>query len=377
MASTRRQLRLAGYALLALGMAACDETLLDAGPTETGAPTLVAVEGQQLLTQLGLPGTTPIRIRVLDGAGQPIRSATVRYQLLTGRGAFSSLSTVTGDQGFTEVAFRPLEPGTAVVEARTARPNGTGRVEISVVVLADPREATAFIGIDGDGQTGPVGSELPKPFVVRVLNADGLAVSGHPVTFEASVVQGSGAGVSAVRDGPASGQVLVMTDGSGSARAFLKLGDTVGPHAVTATTLLGPVGAQSTQSVTFSANATSLPADRLVIVAGQGQTAVIDTLNAPGSPEFAGRDPNPFVVRALDPFGHPVAGTAISWIVSDGGGFMSAATTFTDADGLAEGRLRGVTEGRNAVVALTAGTSTAEFVVTGVVYTPPAEDGGG
>jgi hypothetical protein len=50
-----------------------------------------------------------------------------------------------------------------------------------------------------------------------------------------------------------------------------------------------------------------------------------------------------------------------------------AATTTTDGTGLAENRLVGVTEGRNAVVAVAAGTSPVEFVVTGVLPQPDEE----
>jgi microcompartment protein CcmK/EutM len=99
---------------------------------------------------------------------------------------------------------------------------------------------------------------------------------------------------------------------------------------------------------------------------------VIDTLNALGSPDFKGRDPNPFVVQALDAFDQPVPGVAIQWLVSDGGGSLVSATTATDAAGLAQNQLVGVTEGRNAVVAIAAGTNPVEFVVTGVVHQPEA-----
>ena len=113
--------------------------------------------------------------------------------------------------------------------------------------------------------------------------------------------------------------------------------------------------------------------DRLVIIAGDGQTAVVDTLHAPGSPDFEGRDPNPFVVQAVDAFDQPVPGVAVQWLISDGGGALLAATTVTDAAGLSQNRLVGVTEGRNAVVAVAAGTEPVEFEVTGVLPEPDEE----
>ena len=140
-----------------------------------------------------------------------------------------------------------------------------------------------------------------------------------------------------------------------------------------ARTLSGTGSSPAAFEVVFSATATAAPAAELVPVAGQDQTAVIDTLNAPGSPDFKGRDPNPFVVQALDAFEQPVAGVAIQWLVSDGGGTLLSATTVTDATGLAQNRLIGVTEGRNAVVAIAAGTNTVGFVVNAVVHQPGGE----
>ena len=60
-------------------------------------------------------------------------------------------------------------------------------------------------------------------------------------------------------------------------------------------------------------------------------------------------------------------------MVSDGGGTLLSTTTVTDATGLAQNQLLEATEGRNAVVAIAAGTNAVEFVVTGVVHQPETE----
>jgi hypothetical protein len=258
------------------------------------------------------------------------------------------------------------------VEARIQTSDGVEGLQFQILVLSDPRQAAAIEKTGGDGQSGPAGAFLATPLEVRVVNPDGLPVVGHAVTFTMGQAAGPSAGLAAAREGTTAGQLQVLTDAAGLGRAFLRLGTRAGAYSVTARTLSGSGADPVAFEATFQATATAAPAAELVAIAGEDQTAVIDTLNTPGSPDFKGRDPNPFVVQALDAFDQPVPGVAIQWLVSDGGGSLVSATTATDAAGLAQNQLVGVTEGRNAVVAIAAGTNPVEFVVTGVVHQPEA-----
>jgi hypothetical protein len=375
MTSRSRPIRI-GFALLAVACLAgsgCDDALVDDAPGGGRPDRIVPVAGHQLVARLGSSQGIPLRSRVLDRSGDPVRAASVRYVLLSGAGIFSSDSTLTDDQGFTQVEFRPLEAGMTFVEARTETAAGPAGLQFQILVLSDPAEAAVLDKAGGDEQTAPVGTFLADPLEVRVLNPDGLPVSGHAVVFGLEQAAGPSAGVSATREGGTAGQVEVPTDQAGLARAFLRLGTRIGAYSVSARALGGPAGEPVSLEQTFGATAVAAAPDRLVIIAGDGQTAVVDPLHAPGDPDFQGRDPNPFVVQALDAFDQPVEGVAVQWLVSDGGGSVMAATTTTDGTGLAENRLVGVTEGRNAVVAVAAGTSPVEFVVTGVLPQPDEE----
>ena len=172
-------------------------------------------------------------------------------------------------------------------------------------------------------------------------------------------------------------QVVVQTDAGGFARAFLRLGTEAGGHTVSASALLGPAGAQTTETETFMATAQpSARASQLVIVSGDNQTVPIDTLSPPDSPLNRGRQPNPLVVQVLDDFGNPVQGVAVQWRVSDGGGAMFSFTTFSDPLGFATNVYTGVTEGANAIIAIAAGTQPVQFDITGKVIVDPEEDTG-
>lgn len=380
----RRAILLA-VAVCALGAAACDESLQGVEtplPGDDGVPQIMAVTAQSLLAQFGVQLETPIRVRVLDADGRPVRSAVVKYRVLAGSGIFSADSTLTDDQGYTQVLFLPTTTGTVIVEAEVQRPSGTDRVQFTIQVLADPTEATSVTRVSGNGQTGLVGSIVPQPLVVRVINPDGFPVAGHDITYVLQQSQGIMGGVAGTADGPFANQVTVQTDASGLARAFLRLGTKAGPHTVSATGVVGAAGGQATETVTFTATATpSTEAVVLKPISGQTQTVVVDTLHERESDEYRGTEPNPMVVQAVDEFGNPVQGVTVSWFVEDGAGFLAVASSTTNSNGIASNALFEPTVGRNAVVAFVAGADPVLFEITGELYEPPEEeepaDGGG
>ncbi|CAN5893569.1 hypothetical protein BH20GEM1_BH20GEM1_08470 [soil metagenome] len=359
--------------LCAMTLAACTEAppLAPESPGGPGDASLVPVTGQQLVATLGDGLGLILETRVLGSDGRALRSAVVEYDVVSGAGIFSADSTLTNDQGYTQVMFLPLSSGTVLVQART----GSDMLTFAIEVANDPNLAASLQKIGGDTQTATVGAILPQPFVVQVRNPDGLPVDSLPVTFTIQISQGDSAKLaddpSAFLDGGR--QVVVQTDAGGFARAWLRLGTLAGGHAVNATALVGPAGSQTAQTVTFTANALpSAQASQLLIISGDDQTVPIDTLSLAGS-----RDPNPLVVQARDAFGNPVQGVAVQWRVSNGGGSMFAFTTFTDALGFASNSYSGVTEGPNAVVAIAPGTNPVTFDIEGVVIADPADDGGG
>lgn len=375
----RKAVALAIVCVLAFG--ACVEAPPSAveGPGNGVGTSVVPVTSQQLALTLGDSLFPIIGVRVLGPDGAPVRSAVVEYSVVTGAGVFSSDSTLTNDQGYTQVLFAPLSTGTILVQARS----GGDMVTFAFQVASDPNLADTFQKIGGDTQTAVVGAILPQPFTVQVRNPDGLPVDSVPVTFTVQIAQGDSAKLAAdPGDFDAGGrQITVLTDAGGFARAFLRLGTMAGPHVVNAVALVGPAGSQTAQTLIFTANALPSPrASQLIIISGDDQTVPIDTVFV-GGPLDRSRDPNPLVVQALDAFGTPVPGVAVQWRVSDGGGSMFAFTTFTDALGFATNVYVGVTEGHNAIVATAPGTTAVTFDITGeiIVDEEPdeGEEGGG
>lgn len=82
-------------------------------------------------------------------------------------------------------------------------------------------------GVSSAHQSGPVGTPLPQPFAVKVVNTQGNPVSGKSVTFTL-VSQPNGAIAAAPRS------VTKQTGNDGTASATLTLGDKIGDYVVEA-----------------------------------------------------------------------------------------------------------------------------------------------
>lgn len=214
------------------------------------------------------------------------------------------------------LAWSVSDPALASVTAAgrliPAGPRGTVRVRIenplglsaeASVRLVPP--AARIVVVAGDGQSAPVGTTLPQPFTVQVQAADGMPAAGEPVTFVAISEGGSVATTAAV------------TDAQGRASTTISLGQRAGVYQFRA--ISGSVGA-----ATIEATALAAAAAKLELSSGDGQSGAVGTALAA-----------PLAVRVRDSFGNPVAGAAVSWQRNAGTGTLGAATSATDADGIA------------------------------------------
>jgi Big-like domain-containing protein len=165
--------------------------------------------------------------------------------------------------------------------------------------------------VGGNGQTGTVGQELPKPLVVSVQSG-GTPIEGHEVAF---VVAGDSAAGRLEPDTAVSGP-------DGRAVAHWVLGPEVGSHEVEARLVVSEP--TPPPSAVFEASA----------VAGEPDTMrAVSPLSQPGR---IGRPvPEAPVVLVLDQFGNPVGGAGVDWEVTAGGGTVSSPSTATGGDGKA------------------------------------------
>jgi adhesin/invasin len=143
--------------------------------------------------------------------GQPPASATVATVLQTpvtwsltdqdGQAVADAPVTLSPSAGNTVDPNETSSDGSGLVRLQTwalSQTAGEHRVVLqapdaassTVTILATPGPAAQMMGVSGDGQSAAVGSALPEPLVVRVVDQFGNGVSG--VTIEWRTCDGSG-----------------------------------------------------------------------------------------------------------------------------------------------------------------------------------------
>jgi hypothetical protein len=207
-----------------------------------------------------------------------------------------------------------------------------------VAACGDPGEPPTPTQVEivaGTHASATVATTLGDSLVARVLDQQGRSMAGVVVSWAVTV---GGGHVNPASD---------STDANGEARTRWTLGPTAGAQAASAS-----VGGIT--PATFSATAVAGAVAGLVKDQGDGQLAVVGTAAA-----------LPLVARAEDAHGNPVAGAAVTWAVTVGGGSVNPASSTTDAGGNAATTFTaGTIAGGKAVTASTGGVSTA-FSVTG------------
>lgn len=169
-----------------------------------------------------------------------------------------------------------------------------------------PAVAVAKAPVSGDAQTGTVGMPLANPIRVLVTR-DGSPEPGATVTWTAP-----GTGASVV---PASG----TTDAQGLAQAVWTLPNAAGPRTASAA-----VSGAGGSPVGFTATALAGPATQLNRTGGNAQSGEVSVAL-----------PTPLQVTAVDQFGNGVAGVAVAWQVTGGGGSVNPTNSTTSASGAA------------------------------------------
>jgi adhesin/invasin len=179
-----------------------------------------------------------------------------------------------------------------------------GAIADSVTATFQPLPSQLVV-VGGAGQSGTVGLPLELPLEVEVRAADNFPVGGVPVRFRSLL------GLGAVTDS------IALTDAAGRARTTATLGTVLGSQSFEAR-VNGLAGSPATFAVTALAGA----ATQLLVVAGDGLLATVNTL-LPTAP----------AVRLRDALGNPVAGASVTFLPT--GGVVTGGNQITDATGVA------------------------------------------
>jgi hypothetical protein len=195
--------------------------------------------------------------------------------------------------------------------------------------------------ISGAVQRAEVGSPLPQPLVVRVVDASGRPLPGVPVAW---TVKAGGGRLSAT---------AAETDASGESLVEWTLGPVVGENTAIAT-----VG--SLPPAAFAAVAVAGAAAALERLGGDEQTAAVGEALA-----------QPLIVGVRDAAGNPVEGVSVAWKVTAGEGSVPDPITTTDSAGHAQvSWALGIRPGPNAVTAAVVGLPEVVFTANATVGSP-------
>lgn len=202
-----------------------------------------------------------------------------------------------------------------------------------------PIGANVMSRVSGDQQTGAVGSALPIPLTVKVLDPTGAPQPGVNVSF---VVTSTGATVSLSAS-------QATTDGSGIAAVTATIGSRTGPIQVQAinSTVAG-------SPITFDLTAVPGPPTSFSRLSGDNQSGVVQSALL-----------NPLVVKITDAFNNGIVNQTVNFTVTAGGGTLSRTSAVTDVNGQASVNYTlGPSPGSNSVTASAPGVSAPSLVFT-------------
>ncbi|GEM_PF-1290950 len=306
--------------LTVTGFKADGTTPLSESPlTVTATATAVAAVADSLElvsgdNQTGTAGellANPIVIRVLDQFENPFAGATVYF---TPDGDESPSTLITDANGLVSINWTLTGlVNTQNMKVESFKADGTTPLTGSpLTVTATGTSLPAFADIlqkvSGDSQTGTVNTTLVNPIVVRVLDQFENPFAGATVNF-------------ATTDGSVSSSSGV-SDTSGNVTVNWTLGATVSTQTLTVTGFKADgTTPLSGSPLTFVADANAaVGADILQKVSGDSQTGTVNTTLA-----------NPIVVRVLDQFENPFAGSTVNFATTDGS--VSSSSGVSDANG--------------------------------------------
>ncbi len=272
---------------------------------EQVATTLVRVAGDGQDAPAGTALPVPLQVQAADRLGGAIQGLEIGFGIIGGGGEVSPSAVLTDSEGRAQTTW-VLGPRAGEPQAARAAIAGSGVPGVAFSASGFAGPAAELRQLAGGEQSGLVGTQLPIPLSVQVVDAFQNPI---PSDVSFSVVSGGGA-VSPLN---------VTTGFSGVATAVWTLGPSEGTQLARATS--GPL----TWEFTATAAATAGLPSVIEIVSGDDQSGaagaeLIDDLVA--------------VVR--DPQGIGVAGVDVTFQPSEG--TLDNTVVTTDASGVARAR---------------------------------------
>ena len=317
---------------------------ISATVTAARAATVSLVGGDNQSAPAGSAVPIAPSVRVADAFGNLVQGVAVTFSVLSGGGRVTGGVQTTSAQGMAAAGSWILGPatGTQTLAARVEE-SGVSNNPVVFTATATVPTGAQMVATAGNHQEAPVGRLVPVAPAVVVRDAAGVGVPGVVVTF--AVASGGGSVVGSRQ----------VTDATGIATVGgWFLGPLPGTNSLTASSAgLTPV--------TFTATAVAGMPVSMVAVSQTTQTAPVGTNVT---------DPPSVIVR--DAQGAPVAGVAVTFTVTAGGGSVVGSPDTTNANGVATltSWKLGPVVGPNTVSATSPGLPSVTFNATGTAGLP-------
>lgn len=349
------------YAICSLaGVLSCTSDRGSLAPNVAPAPLLSIVTGGGN-NQTSPAGTTlPLPLVVkLVGVSGTLQNRVLSFAVTSGGGSVFAAAVQTGTPSSGPAAGQAgigqnrwtLGPtvGTQTLEARFVDPTtGQTLTQAAFVATATAGPAALLKAATGDGQQAVAGTAVGIAPSVRVTDGLGNPLPNVPISFQ--VVNGSGVIM---------GSNPVVTSANGIATVGgWQLGATAGPNNLSATS-----ASVAESAVVFTATGVAGAAASIVSTAGDGQRVAASGV-LPVAPS----------IKVLDSNGNGVAGVAVTFTVTAGGGSMdgiASVTTLTNGAGAATtGWVVGPSEGANSLRATALGLTGSPLTFQATAYAP-------
>lgn len=385
-----RMIASAAALLLGLLAAACNGEVVGGGQRPSRVE---VVSGDLQVDTVGKEVAQPLVVRVVDDRDRPVKNQLVNFVVTAGGGSVFAGAAITNADGEARERWTlgTVAGDTQRVEARAVDPaTGQAIVFATFRAVGVPDVLAGLEPVGPTTRTGTAEDPVADSLAVRAVDRHGNAIAGVQVQWAAlegggtlnpavSTTDAAGIARSSWTLGPVVGsQAAQATAAAGApvrftatagalppvrivltpeALGFSSLGD-VAPLAVTAYNRHGAqIPGLAVMIISENAAVVQVNPGPAAVAKGNGTTRLIavlgdlrDTIPAvvlqvPASLQVltagdrtaaAGAPVSvPPTVRAVDKLGNPVAGAPVEWSVVAGGGSVSAATTQTDASGVA------------------------------------------
>lgn len=313
-----------------------------------GAATRLAIVSGN--TQTGTVGTLLTQALVVaatDQYGNGAGGTAVAWSVTGGGGSLFIPDANTNLQGQAMAAWTlGTVAGSGNNTVQAAR-NGLTGSPVPFSASADPDAASQIVLVSGNLQTGTAGQALAQPVVVSVQDQHSNGITGVTVSWG---VTGGGGSFSAAN---------TTSGAQGQTSATWMLGTMSGTDNNTGTA--GVVDLAGSP-IALTASADPGPATQMAAHGGDEQTGPAGSIL-----------PIALSVRVADTHGNGVEGVAVDWLVTAGGGSVSAPTSETNQTGIATiQRTLGPGAGEQTATAAVSGLGTGSPVEFTAIATPSA-----